>query len=109
MRLYVVVMLSATAASALLTGCVAGTEDRTGGPSPVGLAVGADRVTAKTTADVRRLLAAARFEVNRGQFDERLDFVARGVDYAVSLSGRGAAIGLNRAGREATVRMALLG
>ncbi len=73
-----------------------------------GPAVGAERSPALAAADVRQLLAAPRFEVNRGQFDERVDFAVRGVGYAVSLSPRGASIGLDGDGSEAVVGMAVV-
>jgi hypothetical protein len=92
MRRYVVTVVAlAAVASAILS-------------SPA-LASDADRAT----ADVQRLLATPRFEVNRGQFDARVDFAARGAGYAISLSRRGALIGLDGDGAKAVVRMAVLG
>lgn len=105
MRRYAVkVVGSAAVVCALVSGPALGTD-----ASPVGLASGADRPHARAAADARRLLAAPRFEVNRGQFDEGVDFVARGVGYAVSLSPRGALIGLDAEGAEAGLRMSVLG
>ena len=109
-RCAAVVVLSATVVGVLVSGLVVGTEARSWGElSPAGLSTGVDRAPARAAMDVRKLLAAARFEVNRGQFDERVDFVARGVGYAVSLSSRGALIGLRREGSDAAVRMEVLG
>jgi hypothetical protein len=110
MRRYVVVALSATVAGVLTAGSALGTQARTGErPLPMGLSTGANGAHARMSTDVRKLLEAPRFEVNRGQFGEALDFVARGVGYAVSLSSRGASIGLRRKGADAVVEMALLG
>ncbi len=66
---------------------------------------------APAKADARQMLSAMplRFEVNRGQVDGQVDFVARGAGYEVSLSHRGAAIGLDRGGRRAVVGMSVLG
>jgi hypothetical protein len=106
----VVAVLSATVVTALLSASALGTEARPGGlPGPVGLSAGAGGAHPGAASDVRKLLAAARFEVNRGQFDRRVDFVARGVGYAVSLSPRGALIGLRREGADAAVKMEVLG
>ena len=66
---------------------------------------------APAQADVRQMLAALplRFEANRGQVNEQVDFVARGAGYEISLSSRGAAIGLDRRGGRAVVGMSVLG
>ena len=91
-RIAVIAILSA---SAMVIGPASGT--------------GVERAHARAAGDVRQLLAAPRFEANRGQFDERVDFLARGAGYAVSLSRSGALIGLDGDGGEAVVRMAVLG
>ena len=75
---------------------------------PIG-SIGLNRPHGPAATDVRRLLAAPRFEVNRGQFDEAVDFAARGVGYAVSLSPRGASFGVDGDGAKAVVRMTLVG
>lgn len=67
------------------------------------------RATAPAKADVRQLLGGLRFETNRGQVDRRIDFIARGAGYEVSLSNRGASIGLERGGVRRTVGMSVLG
>lgn len=77
--------------------------------SPIGLPPGAGAAPAGAATDVQQLLAAARFEANRGQFDERVDFVARGVGYAVSLSRRSALVALHGRDAESAVRMTVLG
>ena len=71
----------------------------------------ADRpsATALSQADVRELLAGLRFEANRGQVDGRIDFLARGAGYEVSLSNQGASIGLQRGGTRRAFGMSVLG
>ncbi|HWI09143.1 MAG TPA: hypothetical protein VNT54_16690, partial [Solirubrobacteraceae bacterium] len=62
MRLHiVVVVLSVTVVSAALGGWGLGRQD-----SAVGSGVASQRLDARAAADVRKLLAAPRFEVNRG-------------------------------------------
>lgn len=65
--------------------------------------------TAPSQAEVRDLLAGLRFEANRGQVHGATDFVARGAGYEVSLSNRGAAIGLERDGTRWSFGMSVLG
>ena len=102
--------MSATIVSAVACGPALGTGAHSSErPTLAGLTGGAERAQAGVAAAARRLLAAPRFEVNRGQFDERVDFVARGAGYAVSLTPRGALIGLDGEGAPANVRMAVLG
>ena len=75
------------------------------------LAAAPDRegATAPTQAEVRELLGGLRFEANRGQVDRGIDFIARGAGYEVSLSGRGASVGLERDGARAVVGMSVVG
>ena len=80
----VIAVLSALTVSAVVSGSAQGTDAGTA------LSTGTGSAHARPVSDVRQLLAAPRFEVNRGQFGERVDFAARGVGYAVSLSRRGA-------------------
>ena len=89
-------LLAAPACLAAAAGWLAGSLDRPG-------------ATAPAKADVRELLEGLRFEANRGQVDRRTDFIARGAGYEVSLSNRGASIGLERGGARRVVGMSLLG
>lgn len=58
---------------------------------------------------MRELLGTLRFEANRGQVDGGIDFVARGAGYEVSLSSRGASIGLDHRGARRVIGMSVLG
>ena len=70
---------------------------------------GPPATSALSQADVQELLAGLRFEANHGQVDGRIDFVARGAGYEVSLSNRGASIGLERGGTRRAFGMSVLG
>ena len=89
-------LVAALACLAAAVGWAAGSADRPHAGAPA-------------NADVRELLEGLRFETNRGQVDGRIDFIARGAGYEVSLSNRGASIGLEREGVRGVVGMSVLG
>ena len=78
-------------------------------PRPVACRVPApEHAAAPAKADVRELLGGLRFEANRGQVDERIDFIARGAGYEVSLSA-GRVDRAGAGGARAVVGMSVLG
>ena len=80
-----------------------------GGSAP---APSADALRAQAQEDYGRL--PLRFEINRGQTDRQVDFIARGAGYSLFLTPRESVIALSSAAsetgtRRAVLRMRLLG